>query len=157
MRLVVCSATTPARRRRFLLKAVEISPPTNGSALTLNADGAFTYESADGVCPAPASFASPANSPGAAGQTQRRRGHHEDPQPRPVISVSLFRQRTGRNQGSPATIKVTATDPDNPAAKLRATAADGTTSDVVSRNLSEVTIWSMRLMRPDLDNGEAAK
>jgi hypothetical protein len=61
------------------------------------------------------------------------------------------------NEGSRATIKVTATDSDNPAAKLRATAADGTTSDVVSRNFSEVTIWSMRLMRPDLDNGEAAK
>lgn len=43
------------------LKAVEISPPTNGSALTLNADGAFTYESADGVCPAPASFTYRAN------------------------------------------------------------------------------------------------
>jgi Ca2+-binding RTX toxin-like protein len=43
------------------LKAVEVSPPTNGSALTLNADGSFTYESADGVCPAPASFTYKAN------------------------------------------------------------------------------------------------
>jgi len=31
-------------------------------------------------------------------------------------------------------MKVTATDPDNPAAKLRATDTDRTTSDVVSRN-----------------------
>ena len=61
------------------------------------------------------------------------------------------------NEGSPATMKVTATDPDNPAAKLHATDADGTTSDMVSRNFSEETIWTMRLMRPDLDKGEAAK
>ena len=53
------------------------------------------------------------------------------PGSRPVISVV---SNSGPvNEGSPATIKVTATDPDNPAAKLRATAADGTTSDVVSR------------------------
>ena len=66
MRLVVCSATTPTPTA-IPLKAVEISPPTNGSALTLNADGAFTYESADGVCPAPASFTYTAND-GAAGR-----------------------------------------------------------------------------------------
>ena len=40
------------------------------------------------------------------------------------------------NEGSPATIKVTATDPDNPAANLRVTDTDGTTSDVVSRDFS---------------------
>lgn len=38
------------------LKAVEVTPPTHGSILTLNADGSFTYEAADGVCPDPDSF-----------------------------------------------------------------------------------------------------
>jgi len=38
------------------LKAVEVNPPTHGSILKLNADGSFTYEALDGICPNPDSF-----------------------------------------------------------------------------------------------------
>ena len=46
------------------------------------------------------------------------------------------------NEGSPATKKVTATDPDNPAADLRATDTAENTSDAVARDFSFSTDWA---------------